>query len=90
MKPKIILSTGNDRNVKLFNYETGEYIDSLKQISVKHNPIPIAIEYIRNNPFLEDIQEIEKKTNKQLFDTDNMPFPSLRLSRTIYGQGHNR
>ena len=72
LKPKIILSTGNDRNVKLFNYETGEYIDSLKQISVKHNPIPIAIEYIRNNPFLEDIQEIEKKTNKQLFDTENI------------------
>ena len=72
LKPKIILSTGNDRNVKLFNYETGEFIDSLKQISVKHNPIPIAIEYIRNNPFLEDIQEIEKKTNKQLFDTENI------------------
>ena len=72
LKPKIILSTGNDRNIKLFNYETGKYIDSLKQISIKNNPIPIAIEYIRNNPFLEDVQEIEKKSSMQLFETDNI------------------
>ena len=72
LKPKIILSTGNDRNVKLINYQTGEYIDSLKQISIKYNPIPIAIEYIKNNPFLEDIKEIEKKTNMELFDTENI------------------
>ena len=72
LKPKIILSTGNDRNVKLINYKTGEYIDSLKQVSIKYNPIPIAIEYIKNNPFLEDINEIEKKTNMELFDTENI------------------
>ena len=70
LKPKIILSTGNDRNVKLFNYETGDYIDSLKQISIKYNPIPIAIEYIKNNPFLEDVKEIEKKSQMQLYDTN--------------------
>ena len=72
LKPKIILSTGNDRNVKLFSYETGEYIDSLKQISIKHNPIPIAIQYIKNNPFLEDVKDIEKKSNIELYDTDNI------------------
>ena len=72
LKPKIILSTGNDRNVKLFNYENGEYIDSLKQASIKYNPIPIAIEYIKNNPFLEDVKEIEKKSNIELFDTENI------------------
>ena len=72
LKPKIILSTGNDRNVKLFNYETGEYIDSLKQVSIKHNPIPIAIEYIKNNPFLDDVKEIEKKSNMELYDTENI------------------
>ena len=70
LKPKIILSTGNDRNVKLFNYETGDYIDSLKQVSIKYNPIPIAIEYIKNNPFLEDVKEIEKESHKQLYDTN--------------------
>ena len=72
LKPKIILSTGNDRNVKLFDYETGEYIDSLKQVSIKYNPIPIAIEYIKNNPFLDDVNEIEKKSNMELYDTENI------------------
>ena len=72
LKPKIIITSGNDRSVKLFNYETGEYIDSLKQVSIKHNPIPIAIEYIKNNPFYEDVKEIETKTSKELFDTENI------------------
>ena len=60
LKPQIILSTSNDRTVKLFNYKTGEYIDSLKQASIKYSPIPIAIEYIKNNPFLKDVDEIDK------------------------------
>ena len=72
LRPKLIITTGNDRSVKLFHYETGEYIDSLKQISIKYNPIPIAIEYIKNNPFFEDVKDIEKKSNKELFDTENI------------------
>ena len=72
LKPQIILSTSNDRTVKLFNYKTGEYIDSLKQASIKYSPIPIAIEYIKNNPFLKDVDEIEKKSKIELFDTESI------------------
>ena len=72
LKPEIILSTSNDRTVKLFNYQTGEYIDSLKQASIKYSPIPIAIEYIKNNPFLEDVDEIEQKSKMELYDTESV------------------
>ena len=72
LEPQIILSTSNDRTVKLFNYKTGEYIDSLKQASIKYNPIPIAIEYIKNNPFLKDVDEIEKKSKIELYDTESI------------------
>ena len=72
LKPQIILSTSNDRTVKLFSYNTGEYIDSLKQVSIKYNPIPIAIEYIKNNPFLKDVDEIEKKSKLELYDTESV------------------
>ena len=72
LKPEIILSTSNERTVKLFNYENGEYIDSLKQASIKYNPIPIAIEYIKNNPFLKDVDKIEEKSKIELYDTENI------------------
>ena len=72
LRPQIILSTSNDRTVKLFNYMTGEYIDSLKQASIKYNPIPIAIEYIKNNPFLKDVDEIEQKSKIELYDTESV------------------
>ena len=82
LKPEIILSTSNDRTVKLFNYQTGEYIDSLKQASIKYSPIPIAIEYIKNNPFLEDVDEIERKSKIELYDTDSvLKFNELKKSQ---------
>ena len=71
LKPKIILSTCTDRTVKLFNSENGEYIDSLKQISIKYNPIPIGIEYIKNNPFLNEVDEIEKDTLINYYNMDS-------------------
>ena len=49
--PEIIISTSNDKKVKLTELKTGKYIETLKQISIKNNPIPIGIKYIKENPF---------------------------------------
>ena len=54
ISPEIIITTSTDHYVKLINVKTGEFIDSLKQISFKIPPIPIAIKYIKNNPFLKN------------------------------------
>ena len=53
--PKILIISNSSRNVNLYNYNTGEYIDSLKQIIDKNYPVPIGIKYFKNNPFFEDI-----------------------------------
>jgi WD40 repeat protein len=51
ISPEIIITTGTDHYVKLFDIKNGEFIDSLKQISFKISSIPIAIKYYKNNPF---------------------------------------
>ena len=49
--PEIIISTSNDKTVKITDLKTGKYIDTLKQISIKYNPMPIGIKYLKENPF---------------------------------------
>ena len=56
--PRIIISTSNDKTVKLLDFYTGAYIDTLKQISIKYNSIPIGIKYLKDNPFI--MNEINK------------------------------
>lgn len=58
LTPKIIISTSNDKTVKLIDFYTGAYIDTLKQISIKYNSIPIGIKYLKDNPFV--VNEINK------------------------------
>ena len=49
--PKVIISTSNDKTVKLLDFNNGKYIDTLKQISIKYNSSPIGIKYLKENPF---------------------------------------
>ena len=65
LEPKIIISTSNDRTVKLSDLKTGKYIDTLKQISIKYNSVPIGIKYIKENPFIKQGDEIKKDKNKK-------------------------
>ena len=50
LSPKVIL-IGSDRTLKLYDFNNFNLIDSLKQISIKYNSVPIAIAFIENNPF---------------------------------------
>ena len=80
--PKIFLSVGSDSVVKLFDFEKGEYIESLKQITIKYTPVPVAISYLKENPFGEkgtkkggeedyyySIDENEKKRKEKILQT---------------------
>ena len=51
LNPKIFITIGSDSIVKLFDFEKGEYIESLKQISIKYTSVPVAITFIKENPF---------------------------------------
>ena len=61
--PRILIVSNSNRTVNLFDYESGEYIDSLRQIIDKNYPIPIGIKYFQNNPFMEEIN-IQNKDDK--------------------------
>ena len=70
VKPKIIFSVSTDRIVHLIDYYTGDYIDSLKIISIKYDPIPIAIKYFKQNPFVPKVDNINKDFTKKLSNTE--------------------
>ena len=65
--PKIIITTSNDRTVRLLDFYTGSYIETLKQISIKYCSIPIGIKYVKDNPFLPSNYE----TLENKFDDEN-------------------
>ena len=49
--PNTLIVSSANRMVKLINFQTGEFLDSLKQISILDSPFPIAIRYNIDNPF---------------------------------------
>jgi hypothetical protein len=55
LNPKLFITIGSDSIVKLFDFEKGEYIESLKQISIKYTSVPVAITFIKENPFGDNI-----------------------------------
>ena len=63
LKPKIILTVSSDRTVQILDYYTGKFIDSFKVISIKFEPIPVAIKYYKQNPFLKK-KNIKDEKNK--------------------------
>ena len=74
--PKVIISTSNDKTVKLLDFYTGAYIDTLKQISIKYSSIPIGIKYLKDNPFVvktlnENTKDKNNEQNKKNIKEDN-------------------
>lgn len=61
--PSILITVSTDRTVKLVNFNTGEYIDSFKQISIKDMQFPIAVRYCKENPFERFPSLKEEKTS---------------------------
>ena len=65
LEPKIIITTSNDKTVKLIDLKTGQYIDTLKQLSLKYNSIPIGIKYLKENPFIQNVENIYEENNQE-------------------------
>ena len=68
--PKIFITISSNSIVNVYNFENGDYIESLKQISMKCSPVPIAISFSRQNPFGEQIslKQIEKDLDNEQND----------------------
>ena len=65
LSPSLIITTGNDRKVKLFS-ENGNYIDEFKQSTEKIKEIPIGIKYYFSDPF------ISKRNESQILQAGNI------------------
>ena len=68
--PNILIIVSSNRMVSLINYETGKYIDSLKQISILDSPFPIAIKYKIENPFEKNTPSVKAEENKAKEEID--------------------
>ena len=70
LNPAIFIAISSDSIANIYDFENGFFIESLKQISMKYTPVPIAISFLKNNPFgkkdeLEDYNiELEGEQNK--------------------------
>ena len=64
--PQIFISISSDSFVNIYNLENGNYVESIKQISMKYTPVPIAISFLKQNPFGEIIE-----INKSIRYLDN-------------------
>ena len=69
--PKILIITYSNRHVYIFDYNSGKYIDSLRQIIDKNYPVPIGIKYFKNNPFIEEIN-INNSENKIFYSEEDI------------------
>ena len=79
LTPNIIISTGNDRKVKLFS-EDGNYIDEFKQSTEKVKEIPIGIRYYYSDPFKSKRNKNEVQKTGCVFrkDLDNFKISKIR------------
>lgn len=70
--PNIIITTGNDRKVKIFS-ENGNFIDEFKQSTEKIKEVPIGIKYYFSDPFISKRNEndIQKTGNVYRKDLEN-------------------
>ena len=54
INPSIIITTGNDYRVRLFNADNGKYIDELNQQNEKNKEYPLGIKYYTSDPFVSN------------------------------------
>ena len=67
--PKIFIAISSASFSNIYDFEKGVYIESLKQISSKNTPVPIAISFLKQNPFNENIDNDDEKKE---FDNDEL------------------
>ena len=58
INPNIIITTGNDSCVKLFNAKNGKYIDELSQQNEKNKEYPLGIKYHLTDPFVSKVDDV--------------------------------
>ena len=74
INPEILITTGNDRKVKLFYADDGKYIDELNQATEKYNEIPIGIIYFYLDPFVSKKENNNPQRQMGIIYRKNLKF----------------
>ena len=90
LNPNIIITTGNDRHVKLFSAEDGTFIDELSQCSEKHKECPLGIKYYLTDPFVSKIDKNNKKEENIVYRTDIKNFKYNKVKNILNNMRKNK
>ena len=90
LNPNIIITTGNDRHVKLFSAEDGTFIDELSQCSEKHKECPLGIKYYLTDPFVSKIDKNNKKEENIVYRTDIKNFKYNKVKNVLNNMRKNK
>jgi len=83
INPNIIVTTGNDRRVKLFSAENGAYIDEFMQSSDNLKEYPIGLRYYYSDPFVSKINDNEVIKSDTVFRKDIVGFKMNKFNKEL-------
>ena len=83
INPNIIITTGNDRRVKLFSAKDGAYIDEFKQSSDNLREYPIGLRYYYSDPFVSKISGDEVIKSDTVFRKDIIGFKMNKFNKEL-------
>jgi hypothetical protein len=90
LKPKILITTGNDLHVKLFSAENGEFIDELKQSSEKNKEYPLGIKYYLTDPFVSKINKGTHLVENVIYRKDIKNFKYNKVRNILNNMRKNK
>ena len=83
INPSIIITTGNDYRVRLFNAENGKYIDELSQQNEKNKEYPLGIKYYLSDPFVSKVLATNEQKEHIIYRKDIQNFKYSKVRDTI-------
>jgi hypothetical protein len=83
INPNIIITSGNDRRVKLFSAKDGAYIDEFKQSSDNLREYPIGLRYYYSDPFVSKINDNEVIKTGTVFRKDIVGFKMNKFNKEL-------
>ena len=85
LNPEILIVLSIQKTAKLIDFYSGNFIDSLKQISINENPFPIAVKYSINTPYVKNL-----KTKDNLKLNEKNEDNTYKYSMTIPNESSTR
>ena len=90
INPSIIITTGNDSRVKLFDANNGKYIDELSQQNEKNKEYPLGIKYYLTDPFVSKIPSNSNQIEHIIYRKDIKNFKYSKVKNVLNNLRRNK